>query len=146
MSSYFYGHSFRTRVICRNQLYNSERIRSLVVRSAERGVREERRKVMNGPYEGGRQRRGWAERKRVFLAITHCFVDCFGRHWIACSRWRLRTVDAAILCVRVTNATLIISREISIGLPNKIPSQEWNRWSSRIREDWVHIPNHTFAM
>jgi len=55
--SYFYRHSFRTPVVCRNQLYGPERIRSLLTRNAERGEREERRKIMNGLYGGERRKR-----------------------------------------------------------------------------------------
>jgi len=48
-----------------------------LVGDTKRGERRERRKTKN--HERAIWRRT-TEKKRVFLAITHCFVDCFGRH------------------------------------------------------------------
>lgn len=57
------------RVVARhNQLYGPERIRSLVVAKAKGDETEERRKIMNDRTEEDDR----AERKRVFLAVTHC--------------------------------------------------------------------------
>jgi len=50
MKSYFYRHSFRTHVVCRNQLYSLERIRSLV----KCGEKQEKRKTKS--YERATRR------------------------------------------------------------------------------------------
>ena len=67
MKSYFYRHSFRTHVVCRNQLYSLERIRSLV----KCGEKQEKRKTKS--YERATRRTTTtAERKgREYFQRLH---------------------------------------------------------------------------
>lgn len=93
--------------------------------SGESRGEEERRKIMNGVVW-----RMTTERKRVFLAVTHFVVDCFGRD--------IESHALAKECVQFERKrSRVCVRTILRGTERDSSPKVKRGWSSKIRETYI---------